>query len=268
MAKLTCRVDKYGNHVITELERHTLQSGAFDGNGPRILFTADGGLQRAVDARIAQRAVQDRAVRKDAVVLCEVLVTLCGEWSLELTSAQMYELLKIAAGFLRARYQEPNCVYAAIHTHDDAPHLHFGFVPMTRDGRLSAKRLIDRIELQRLQTELPQYLRSMGYHIERANDKAEPEDDLNRRADCPSAAQTPASQASRLDAAQSRESADLYRDNQNLRLENLLLNRQLKGMVETIKSDPQLELLYMRQLELQTQIKRELHQLHTSAIKA
>lgn len=62
----------------------------------------------------------------------------------------------------------------------------------------------------------------------------------------------------------SRQEAPLAatsREVQALQLEKLLLSRQLKRVAEIIQSDPQLELLYMRQADLYAAMKRELHEM-------
>jgi hypothetical protein len=238
-------------------------------NNAEIYLFPNGDLTQSVAGRIAQRANPDSAVRKDAVVLCEAVVSLEADWADHLTAKQVRSLLETAAEFLRERYREANCMYACIHMDEDAPHLHFGFVPMTEENRLSAKLMINRIELQRLQTELPASLRSQGYQIKRGKNPAFSEPAAPSASDA--GPQTSQEAGSRfpdhypdLNSLKNQKPGDLCRENQNLKLENLLLERQLKSMVETIKSDPQLELLYIRQVELQARLKRDLHQMHSS----
>ncbi len=50
---------------------------------------------------------------------------------------------------------------------EKTPHMHFLHVPVTQDGRLSANSIYTRTSLKKLQTELPSYLQSRGFEIQR-----------------------------------------------------------------------------------------------------
>lgn len=220
---------------------------------------------QSVHARISARVNPERAVRKDAVLLCEATVNVDMRENSDVGSRQALALLESAAAFLHQRYQRPNCMYSTIHLKETSAHLHFGFVPMTVEGRLSAKRLINRMELQRLQKELPAWLRAKGFTIENSEGEEDPSagDQAESCKPVPKRPETAASlPAPHGYLKRSGENGDLSRENQTLKLENLLLERQLKNVIETIKADPQLELLYLRQIEMQAQLKRELHRMN------
>ena len=50
---------------------------------------------------------------------------------------------------------------------EKTPHMHFLHVPVTPDGRLNANKIYTRQSLRKLQSELPAYLQSRGFVIER-----------------------------------------------------------------------------------------------------
>ena len=57
-------------------------------------------------------------------------------------------------------------VSANVHFDETTPHMHVGFVPIIENS-LSAKKLIDRKFLREVQEQLPSYLKSHGFEIER-----------------------------------------------------------------------------------------------------
>ena len=54
-----------------------------------------------------------------------------------------------------------------VHMDEKTPHMHFLHVPVTPDGRLSANSIYTRSSLKKLQTDLPSYLQSRGFEIQR-----------------------------------------------------------------------------------------------------
>ena len=143
-----------------------------------------------------------RAVRKDAVTYTSFIVSSDKEFFLKLAESEhvrreseresvMYgleeplpfeympekykddcikqgsmEFFKDSADFFRQRYGEVNVINATIHLDEATPHMHLGLVPVTKDGRLSAKNLFTPLELKQLQTD---YAEKVGkrYGLER-----------------------------------------------------------------------------------------------------
>jgi hypothetical protein len=110
-------------------------------------------FRRAVDARIAGLGLSRR--RSDAVEMVGALVTVSPEWARGRSEEEIRALYGDALGFLSARYGGPdgaNMVSAVIHMDERTPHLHVNFVPVTDDGRLSAKDVVGgRQQLRELQ---------------------------------------------------------------------------------------------------------------------
>jgi len=68
--------------------------------------------------------------------------------------------------YLKNRYGEDNVISATVHLDETTPHMHFNFVPVTKDGRLSAKSILTRQNLIEQQTS---FFESVGkkYNLER-----------------------------------------------------------------------------------------------------
>ena len=80
-------------------------------------------------------------VRKDSVKFVDTLVTVSPEF-VQAHEAEMKEYFTRAFEFLKERVGEDNIISAAVHMDEKTPHLHLCFVPLTRDGRLSAKEVL------------------------------------------------------------------------------------------------------------------------------
>ena len=148
----------------------------------------------AVQERIDQLDLK-KAVRKDAVVMAQVIVTSDGAffdglkpceneeedkrynaWAEDMASKshrayasgepftssfiggteyrplepdrdRTKEFFRDAYEFLADRYGRENVISATVHMDEQTPHMHFNFVPVTPDGRLSAKDVLNRKSL-------------------------------------------------------------------------------------------------------------------------
>lgn len=80
--------------------------------------------------------------RKDAVIGVEYLMTASPEWFKEATRAEQDEFFNRSLTWLADKYGKENIVSASIHRDETTPHMSAVVVPMTADGRLSAKEMI------------------------------------------------------------------------------------------------------------------------------
>jgi hypothetical protein len=108
-----------------------------------------------------------KAVRKDAVTLCGFVCTSDTEYLEQLSEHERGKFFKESYEFLKNRYGEKNIVAANIHYDEKTPHLHCYIVPVTKDGRLSAKDIFTRLELRQLQTDYTHYMNGEGFDLER-----------------------------------------------------------------------------------------------------
>ena len=106
-----------------------------------------------IGERISTLALK-RHVRKDAVRLCDCIVTLPRSFD----DSREREFFKTAYTFLSQRYGVDNVVSAYVHKNSSRPHMHFAWVPVTKDGRLSAKNVVTRLELKTLHPDMQRFM--------------------------------------------------------------------------------------------------------------
>lgn len=125
---------------------------------------------RTVKEKIEQNVETNRAIRKDAVVMCEFVVTSDRDFFERLSEANpdsQKEFFEEAYSFLKERYGEQNIVHAAVHLDEKTPHMHVGMVPVTQEKKLSAKQIFNRKELVSLQDEFHAHMVEKGFNLER-----------------------------------------------------------------------------------------------------
>lgn len=178
MAKCVVQVQKIQGQGLGGIRNHMMRTGESRTN-PDIdrarspqNWAVDGAdaahLERRINARIRELSLK-RAPRRDAVRLCTVLVTASKEAMAAMGQEQARAYLTDAARWLSARFGRENEMFAIVHEDEQAPHLHFGFVPVTRDGRLAAKSILTQNSLRALQTEFARDV-AAKYGLERGEE--------------------------------------------------------------------------------------------------
>lgn len=109
-----------------------------------------GNLTEKVNKRLSE-VPHKRAIRKDAVVLCDVLVTYSPSKGQDFSFSYM-DYFSQALDFIKSRYGKENIMYAVIHRDEKTPHMDVGFVPIIGD-RLCAKEICSRKNLFKLHTD-------------------------------------------------------------------------------------------------------------------
>lgn len=107
-------------------------------------------------------------VRKDSVRVVEALVTASPEFFKDKTNREIRAYFAYALKFLEGRQRPDTFLSAVVHMDEKTPHLHLCFVPLTPDGRLSAKEIIgNRKNLVRWQDEFWQHMVKQYPELER-----------------------------------------------------------------------------------------------------
>lgn len=101
-----------------------------------------------VDERIGELDLK-RAPRKDAVRMVDTVVTLPGTYT-----GDVRAFMEATKETLDEIFGEDNCVGAWVHMDEKTPHMHYASVPVTEDGRLSAKSLLNRTFMKRFHDRL------------------------------------------------------------------------------------------------------------------
>lgn len=121
-----------------------------------------GSYVKRFDKAIEQHYTKKFKPKKDAVAMISATVNLGGLIA-DGTEDEQIEVLKEAYEFLKARkskYDDDNLISAVIHLDESKPHLHFEFIPLTDDGRLSAKEIMSRAILKMDQQGLLEHLQN------------------------------------------------------------------------------------------------------------
>ena len=113
-----------------------------------------------------------RAIRKDAIKHVDGLITSDNEFFNKLSEEETNQFFRDSLDFLEQEYGKENMLYATVHLDEKVPHMHFGFVPLTDDGRLSAKeKLGNKKAMTELQDRFNQYVNAKGYELQRGTAK-------------------------------------------------------------------------------------------------
>ncbi|MCT6568357.1 plasmid recombination protein, partial [Staphylococcus aureus] len=88
------------------------------------------------------------------------------------TPADTKRFFEHAKEFLEQEYGKDNLLYATVHMDEKTPHMHFGIVPITKDGRLSAKDVVgNKKALTSFQDRFNEYVNERGYELERGTSR-------------------------------------------------------------------------------------------------
>lgn len=114
----------------------------------------------------------NRKIRADAIRHVEGIITSDEKFFTGLSEEETHQFFKDSLDFAKKEYGEENLLYATVHLDEKVPHMHFGFVPLTDDGRLSAKdRLGNKKALTELQDRFNQHVNQKGYKLGRGTAK-------------------------------------------------------------------------------------------------
>lgn len=128
--------------------------------------------KRSIKEKLSNLVESSRAVRKDAVVVCNFIVTSDNETMNALGADRQREFFQDSVKWFSDRYGADRVLNATVHMDETTPHLHIGVMPITQDGRLSAKAIFTKTEMKAMQTE---FARDVGekYGLERGVEGSE-----------------------------------------------------------------------------------------------
>lgn len=128
--------------------------------------------QQVIDEKIDANYAGKRKVRSDAIRHVDGLITSDEAFFEGMDDSEIKSFFKDSLEFLENEYSKENMLYATVHLDERVPHMHFGFVPLTDDGRLSAKeRLGNKKALTALQDRFNMHMNDRGYDMERGTSK-------------------------------------------------------------------------------------------------
>ena len=80
--------------------------------------------------------------RKDSVRVVETLITASPEFFANKKPKEVKEFFEYTLDFIQSKQSPETIISAVVHVDEKTPHMHLCFVPLTPDGRLSAKDIV------------------------------------------------------------------------------------------------------------------------------
>ena len=154
-------MEKYHKTDIAPVENENERDETYQASNPQIDFTRTRNNYNIIKhQRSYTQFINDKIealdlptkVRKDAVLMCSFVVGSDREFFSRLSSGEQQQFFVDCTRFFTERYGEDNIISAVVHMDETTPHLHLNLIPIA-NGRLCAKQLFDRKELQNLQSD-------------------------------------------------------------------------------------------------------------------
>ena len=143
------RFAKYKGPTISRIEAHNERTKEFYASNPDIKTELSKYNFHLVHPKGKYRTEADRLIRengckarKDSVRMVETLITASPEFFAGKKPREVREFFEHALEFLKTKQSEETIVSAVVHVDEKTPHMHLSFVPITADGRLSAKEIV------------------------------------------------------------------------------------------------------------------------------
>lgn len=131
------------------------------------LVESSGTYHKNIMGYINKNKASTRAIRKDAVVVNEWLVTSSAAFFKDLDDDEIRRYFEVSKDFFADKFGEENVRYAHVHMDEKTPHMHMGIVPFDEDMKLCSKRVVSKQKLISVQDELPKYLQEHGFDVQR-----------------------------------------------------------------------------------------------------
>jgi len=125
-----------------------------------------------IDEKIEQNYTGKRKIRTDAIKHIDGLITSDNDFFDNQTPEDTKQFFEYAKEFLEQEYGKDNLLYATVHMDEKTPHMHYGVVPITDDGRLSAKEVVgNKKALTAFQDRFNEHVKQRGYDLERGQSR-------------------------------------------------------------------------------------------------
>ena len=143
------RFAKYKGPIVSRIEAHNERTKENYASNPDIKTelskhnfhpVVPDGKYRDISNRIIREA--GCRVRKDSVTAVEVLITASPEFFEKKSRKEIREFFSYAVEFMKSKQAPDTYISAVVHVDEKTPHMHFCFVPLTPDNRLSAKEIV------------------------------------------------------------------------------------------------------------------------------
>ncbi len=143
------RFAKYKGPEIGNIEAHNERTKEKYASNPDVDMSRSNQNFHLVEPKGKYRAEAERQIaeagcrtRKDSVRVVETLITASPEFFKGKKKVEIKEYFQTALDFIRAHQNPDTILSAVVHMDEKSPHMHLSFVPLTEDGRLSAKDIV------------------------------------------------------------------------------------------------------------------------------
>jgi len=143
------RFAKYKGPEIGRIEAHNERTKETYASNPDVdksrshlnihLITPKQSYRAEAERQIAEAGCRTRS---DSVRVVEALITASPEFFKGKKPAEVREYFELALRFIEKNQPKETIISAVVHMDEKTPHMHLCFVPLTKDGRLSAKEII------------------------------------------------------------------------------------------------------------------------------
>ena len=143
------RFAKYKGPEITNIEAHNERRKENYASNPDIDLSRSKYNFHLIEPSGRYRAEAERQTsaagcrtRKDSIRVVEVLFTATPDFFKEKNRAEVKAFFTEALYFFEKQQAKETILSAVVHMDEKTPHMHLSFVPLTADGRLSAKEIV------------------------------------------------------------------------------------------------------------------------------
>lgn len=143
------RFAKYKGPEIGRIEAHDERTKESYASNPDVDTSKSHLNYHLVEPKGRYRAEVERQIaaagcrtRKDSVRVVETLITASPEFFKGMKRAEIKAFFERALEFITQKQSKETIISAVVHMDEKTPHMHLSFVPLTPDGRLSAKDIV------------------------------------------------------------------------------------------------------------------------------
>ena len=175
------RFAKYKGPEIGRIEAHDERTKKIYASNPDVdtakshlnfhLVVPPGKYRAETERQIAAAGCRTRS---DSVRVVETLITASPEFFTGKSKAEVKSFFERALEFITQKQSRETIISAVVHMDEKTPHMHLSFVPLTADGRLSAKDIVgNRKKLTKWQDEFWAFMTEKYPDFERGESASE-----------------------------------------------------------------------------------------------
>ena len=144
------RFAKYKGPEISNIEAHNERTKETYASNPDVDLSRSKFNFHLIEPRDKYRAQAEARIKEcqcprvcsNSVRVVETLITASPEFFAGKKKDEIRAYFEHALSFLQSRIAPENFISAVVHMDEKTPHMHVSFVPITEDGRLSAKEIV------------------------------------------------------------------------------------------------------------------------------